>query len=390
MASKPYVLQNKLDHSFHLSHKTSDIAIIKNPSNSDEVFLIGGYQCTSIFIYNTNKHTLKTNKDDLASLSPESNVASGNEYLNSKARGVQAVSASLSTTKDHVIVLTAYDRFVLYSIFDCKSYKWIDLRDPIYDTAYSDHDGEFRDQNPSAIVNCRVTVDTGNGVPSTAMQMNNYCRRDHAFFAAGTSVNKYKNYLIFTGAGVKKNYIYVLDISNEIKPRIIHVSKIIGRHSCVYHGCVFFPTIGRNAANNNCDSDRVDLLIFGGLKHTFRSSIYTLRIKFDYAQNNKNINSAKTGASINDDRINITTEYASISDSNYEMKFINDNSDDHPSQLFDECLYYFTYQWHNSWYGRHNQYLVIFGGCSSKRTMPSRGDALNNIILLNTTTMEWK
>ena len=187
--------------------------LIENPDNPNEILFFE----SGIFVYNKTEKTIIQKQVGLSSFSSEISW-----YVK---------ACRSNNTKHHIIVvfwsLRKWNCSMLYSIFDCKSYQWVNFTSgPKY-------------------------IDTG---------MN----KNHS-----NHIIRVRHYLIVTG----DNNVYIVDISDEMKPRCIHTSQMC---RSFWNGrCVRLPNMTKKNVDNTCGVNEisVQLLLFGESDEVFSKSI---------------------------------------------------------------------------------------------------------------------
>ena len=326
MATESYM--NMIDLT-QLKNSATDItdpwegAVIQNPSNNNEIFVIGGYQRLHILIYKKNQHTLIQSKMDLASLQQN-----GQQINPNGIHKVQAISSNINN--NHIVVTISYNSQLYYSIFDCQSYQWINFS---------------KDTN----VIDQFMIAKGVNINNDNHEMT---------FKFGAQMIAVENYLIFTGTGKDCNNIDILDISDESSPIIIHRSKMNQTYG--WHGCVRLPnninTYGNNGINVNTTSMR--LLLFGG-SFPFSSSVFELKITFSILKtlasgqkypvviSKSNKNKIDGGKLIKDSYVDSYGKNVEIAIEYKHTPWKCTRNDD--DTLFDTIWYKFSYEWQNEW-----------------------------------------
>ena len=311
----------------HLEDDHWGKAVINNPRNTREIFLIGHREQANIFIYNKSTHTLKQSKVDLTTLQQNGVKINPSE--------IYKVEAAHSSNKDHIVVAISYNFKLYYAMFDCKSYQWLNFSE----------ETNFIDQ---------FTVAHG-------VRTKNNAFVEQVTYRLGAKMIAVKNYLIFTGAGHYCNNMYILDVSDELAPVIIHRSQMNQTYG--WHGCVELPT-SESAYNNddinaNYNSTSVKLLVFGR-SLPFSSSVFKVKITFTSLKKLESgpkhtvliskLDNTDGGKYINDkyidlngNNIEITIEYNPVA-----WKCNDDDGDDDIS-IFDTNWHKFSYEWQNQW-----------------------------------------
>ena len=203
------------------------VAMIDNPSNANEILLMEKYNKSGqahILIYNKQERTFTR-----TSVIP---------FRFTERKGVKVVKSN--SNKDHIIFAMPQNHRLWYSIFDCKSYKWV---------CFSEN---------------RKYIDTF-FVPNGAYAANKNNYQKLRFYPSSTMI-AVGNYLIF----IHGCDLDILDISNEMVPVHMYHSRI---HQRFYdHGCVRLP--------NDSTNTSIRLLLFGGREVEFEESIYVLELRF--------------------------------------------------------------------------------------------------------------
>ena len=205
-------------------------AMIENPSNKNEILVIGGYEQPNIFICNKKENTCFKNKVNMSLLQQN-----GKHVNLNGIRKVEVVNSN--STTNHIIVTISDYQQLYYAIFDCKSYQWINFG------RYTN----YIDQYP-------------------VIKGKNMKRCYHALkHNWGGAMIAVENYLIITHG----DQLDILDISDEMNPMHIHNSQMVKKYR--NHGCTRLP--------NNYNTS-IRLLLFGGDVTIFSNSVYELEITF--------------------------------------------------------------------------------------------------------------
>ena len=227
-----------------------DTAIIENPSNRNEILVIDGEMGRlNIWVYKKKENILVEKVVNLTWLKKDGQMIGADTCGN--IHKVKTAKSSNDNNSGRIIVV-----FLLasggclqlcYSIFDCKSYQLVNLSK---DTNYID---EFQVTNGANVknTNSNTEIDCGLGI---------------AMIRVG-------NYLIFTGSGKMHDYLDILDVKDEMKPTLIHRSKMNTKFK--FHGCVRLQYINKKTKKD------IRLMLFGGSKSVFCKSIYELKIKVE-------------------------------------------------------------------------------------------------------------
>ena len=203
-------------------------AIIENPSNQNEILIIGcGLSHSDILIFKKIKGTFVQNQVDLTLLEKNEQKIDSQKIYCVKA-------ANSTSDKDHIVVLISCNSRLYYSIFDCKSYQWVYFNK---DTNYIDKFEDFRVVSRYSLI---------------AVQ-------DH---------------LIIVGASYEP--IHIVDIHDEMDPRCICISST---QPFACHGCVQIPSV--NKSDICVNSTGIRLLLFGGRNTKFLESMHELEITFE-------------------------------------------------------------------------------------------------------------
>ena len=176
-------------------------------------------------------------------------------YLNATSyTNLSKVTAVHSNSnEDHIIIIMDLNYSLYYSIFDCKSYQWVNFSQ---DTNYID---KFLVANKENMKNFQY------------QELN-------LIHHASSALIKFEDYLIITGAGRDCNEIVILDIRDETAPRFIHKSAMVNKFE--NHGCVKVPNTIDYKTGKNFNCMNGSMLLFGGRGPLFLNSIYELSIQF--------------------------------------------------------------------------------------------------------------
>ena len=283
------------------------VAIIANPSNNNEILLIGwGWVKSSIYIFNKKETTFVENKVDLTSLEKHNKKIEPSEILCVKA--INSIS-----NKDHIIILISYNYKLYYSIFDCKSYRLVYFK-----------------KNANYIDSFKV---------ANSIKENDYQQLAlHGDLRATIAV---ENYLIITGAGDDHRNIYMFDICDEMTPIYIHISNVTRKYW--KHGCVKLPNIKKD--DNGTKGKSIRLLLFGGYNCSLAKSLHELEITFKVLKKsatgrpgkNKTIRHKYTNSGGKDVAI-------TIKGNNVKWK-----CQETSTRLSERLWYRCSYEWQNPW-----------------------------------------
>ena len=213
-------------------------AIIENPSNKNEILIIGcGSSHSDILSFDKIKGTIVQNKVDLTLLEKNGqkiDVQNMIPNISDHAQKIYSVKvANSNSNKDHIVVLISCNSRLCYSIFDCKSYQWVYFNK---DTNYIDEFENFR-------------------------------------LILRYSLIAVQDYLIIVGSTYEP--IHIVDIHDEMEPKCIRISNI---QPFACHGCVHLATITNSGIYDNRTIIR--LLLFGGFNTKFLESMHELEITF--------------------------------------------------------------------------------------------------------------
>ena len=253
-------------------------ALIQNPCNLNEIFIIGAKDMNNIYIYNQNTDTFKKNtNDNLTSiLSPYPHSTIGK------------CSAFQCYKSNSIIVLGCFQcvhtvNIAFYSVFNSKSLTFdkVTTNVNVKHKDGKDIDSEKKinfsiSRNVKAIYYTYATSDNiqRNGINC---EMDTKCL---PFWNNDSGFNVYKNYLIFS----HECTVGIFDIKDEHNPKLI--MYIYVPHHGGFHGLVIIPTIStistinykKNSKKN--DHDIVKLLVFGGFGNKLLSSFVEYNIDF--------------------------------------------------------------------------------------------------------------
>ena len=334
----------------------ADIAISYNPSNKDEILLMGGFLNSTIYIYNNKTDEFKQIFPGFEQL-----------YQGTKLSGALVVSGP---TPDTVLLMGKFygTKTGFYAVFDTK--KLI-----------------FKPILKRQLGNCSSSIEKrllNNHLRSNYCLFDNKKRNLFNLHTGGAKLNRFKNYLIASGSYHFKNKISIFEIDcDTLLPKLIKVIELYDvkmvSFEYVFHGAVIIKS--------NYISNCIELLLFGGRRQYFETSFCKVGIDFEILKGSiKNGVNNMGRRNSDDDTINknnhvsgldeqfsdahkITAidktddaenkgDYDGISIEFNPRHWVGDFSKIKQLDIF-RCafkLYYFTYHWID------NRYLIVIGG----------------------------
>ena len=371
-----------IDETNKLPMISSDIGLIENPTNLDELLLIGGYHKQDIFVYNKNRDKFikaSHHTDDF-------NIFGINNYQHPICN-VNVVSGVDDYT---TIVMGTYSKNYcsFYTVFDNILHRWCDLSIPGKDRTgriyglFNVYDASTHDELKKELKYGKVGINK------------------YHFHKTGFCINRYKKWLVITGGDYPcHNKVSIFEIGNQIErylPKLIFKFKVKNKmFQYKYHGSVIISTTSDDdddddvADGDDDDSNNkniIKLLLFGGELQMFHKSFCQITLNFDQINKLQNIKQTRS-------RNGIGIELQQLN----EIKKKAISIDYHPNQSISIAnaqsvatiyrmgrLFYFSYHLINS------QYLIIIGGKTTKSySVSKRLHTSNKILVYNMRISKW-
>ena len=231
--------------------------MIANPSNCDEILLLGGYRKNKFYRYDIPTHSFSKISYKHYGTLRDLRTDRRKIYFSCAVSGVKADTIIMIGTFD--INETRGGKKMFYAIYNSKTFQW--------------EKHSYMDTSPRK--NCLLFENT-------------------IMHDEGCKMIRYKKWLIISGGSNTFDKISIFEITDSMNTQFPKLIKTFTlgtpnvKSKYYYHGCIEIP-IANNNSNNGCSTiidsnsnfNLCQLLLFGGNQRMFIKSFCQINIDFD-------------------------------------------------------------------------------------------------------------